>query len=110
MPKEDTQFKSGNQRGPGRPKGSKNKISEDFLQIFHKVWQEHGEAALQQMVKERPADFVKVAASLIPKDFHIQQSVLEQPSLSVALDPDSALAKRLGKADVDNGVPALSES
>ena len=96
-----SKFQSGNQGGPGRPKGSKNKISEDFLKSFSKVWQEHGDEALQQMVKERPADFVKVAASLIPRDFHIQQSVEDKPQISFVVDPDSSLAKRLGNAGVE---------
>ena len=68
-----SKFQSGNQGGPGRPKGSKNKISEDFLKSFSKVWQEHGDEALQQMVKERPADFVKVAASLIAYSGQVDQ-------------------------------------
>ena len=94
MPRETTQFKKGNSGG-GRPLGSKNKISEDFLQCFQKVWEEHGEEALQVMVKERPAEFVKVAASLIPKDFHIQQSAAEMPKISIAIDPTSELGKQL---------------
>ena len=94
MPRETTQFKKGNQGG-GRPPGSKNKISEDFLQSFHKAWLEHGEAALQRMVDERPAEFIKVAASLIPKDFHIQQSAAEKPKMSIVWDPDSELGKKL---------------
>ena len=97
MPRETTQFKKGNSGG-GRPPGSKNKISEDFLQSFHKVWLEHGEGALQRMVDERPAEFIKVAASLIPKDFHIQQSAAEMPKMSFAIDPNSELGKNLIEA------------
>lgn len=110
MPRETTQFKPGNQRGPGRPKGSKNKISEDFLQSFHKVWLEHGEAALQRMVEERPAEFIKVAAGLIPKDFHIQQTTDERPKgISIALTPGmSKLAEKFRDAGVD--VEDLSET
>ena len=107
MSREKTQFKPGNQGG-GRPPGSKNKISEDFLQTFHKVWEEKGEAALRRMVDERPAEFIKVAASLIPKDFHIQQSAAETPKISIAIDPNSGLGKSLlasGSAELENPNP-----
>lgn len=113
MPREDTQFKPGNQRGPGRPKGSKNKISEDFLQSFHKIWLERGEAALLRMVDERPAEFIKVAASLIPKDYHVvQQSVVEKPGISVALTPRmTGLIKKFKKHGVEvEEIPAQRES
>jgi len=112
MPREDTQFKPGNQRGSGRPKGSKNKISEDFLQSFHKIWLEKGEAALLRMVEERPAEFIKVAASLIPKDFHVQQTAVEKPGISVLLTPGmSGLAQRFREHGVEmEEIPAQRES
>jgi len=110
MPRETTQFKPGNQRGPGRPKGSKNKISEDFLKTFHEVWLEKGEAALLRMVEERPAEFVKVAASLIPKDFNVLQTTDERPKgISIALTPGmSELAEKFKVHGVE--VEDLSET
>ena len=111
MRSKNGRFGKGQSGNPqGRPKGSKNLVSEDFLADTHAAWKKHGPEALQRMIEERPSEFVKMVAQLVPKDFHLTQSVLEQPSLSVALDPDSALAKRLGKSGVDSGVPALSES
>jgi hypothetical protein len=50
------------------------------------------------MILERPSEFVKIAAGLIPKDFHIQQAVAEHPVISIAIDPLSDLAKRLQNA------------
>jgi hypothetical protein len=97
MPRQSTQFQRGNPGG-GRPKGSKNKISEDFLQDFHAAWLTHGKAALEKLIEERPSEFVKIAAGLIPKDFHIQQAVAEHPVISIAIDPLSDLAKRLQNA------------
>lgn len=61
----ETWFKPGN---PGRPKGSKNKLTEDFLSDVLEAWQERGSAAISAMIDEKPGDFVKMVATLVPKE------------------------------------------
>ena len=60
-----TRFQPGN---PGRPKGSKNKLAEDFVADMHEAWQASGKAAIEAMIADKPGDFVKTVAALIPKD------------------------------------------
>lgn len=60
-------FEKGNPGGPGRPKGSRNKLSEDFLRDAHNAWQDHGVQALKVMAQDEPAKFVQVIASIVPK-------------------------------------------
>lgn len=63
-------FKSGNNANPaGRPKGSRNKLSESFISALFDDFQEHGIAAIQKMRTEKPNEYVKVVASLIPAQF-----------------------------------------
>jgi hypothetical protein len=50
------------------------------------------------MIKDRPGEFCKIAASLIPKDFHIQQGEKEATPVAFVLDPTSQLAKQLHEA------------
>jgi len=95
--------KSGNPAG--RPKGSKNAISEDFLADVSAAWKEHGVEALRQMIKEKPAEFVKTVAHLIPRDFHFQQSAAEMPKISIAWDPTSKLGKMLIEGGAELEVP-----
>ncbi len=58
-------FEPGN---PGRPKGSKNKLVEDFLGDVLDAWKTKGKAALDEMIADKPGDFVKMVAGLVPKE------------------------------------------
>ena len=62
-------FIKGKIGGPGRPKGAKNKLQEAFWKDFASAWETHGTAALEKVALEDPAVFVRVAASVMPKDF-----------------------------------------
>src|SRR6476619_3620485 len=55
------------QSGNGRPKGSRNKLSEALLDDLYAEWQEQGRDAIKKMAEKTPGDFVKVVASLMPK-------------------------------------------
>ena len=43
--------------GPGRPLGSRNKLSEDFLRDLHVAWTAHGSAVLDRIITDRPEIF-----------------------------------------------------
>ncbi|MCP5081626.1 MAG: hypothetical protein GY948_08010 [Alphaproteobacteria bacterium] len=64
-------FLAGN-KGGGRPKGSRNKLGEQFIADLYAEWQEHGAEALTAMREEKPAEFVKVVASVMPKELHLK--------------------------------------
>jgi hypothetical protein len=57
--------------GGGRPKGSRNKLSEAFWNDLAQAWDEHGQAAMRTLATEEPAKFVQVAASLMPKQLEV---------------------------------------
>lgn len=76
---EKGRFVSGNSGG-GRPKGSRNKLGEQFIQDLYADWIEHGVAAVAVVRAERPQDYLKVVASILPKELHVRESALEDMS------------------------------
>lgn len=67
-PPVEYQFKPGN---PGRPKGARSKLGEAFIEDLLAAWESQGPAAIQTVIEKRPQDFLKVVASLMPKDLNV---------------------------------------
>lgn len=81
--------KPGEVRNPnGRPKGSRNKLGEEFLVALHADFMEHGEAVIQKVREEKPDQYLKVIAQVVPKDININD-------LRLADLPDEAVFEYL---------------
>jgi Family of unknown function (DUF5681) len=62
----------------GRPRGSRNKLAEAFVADCHQAWIEHGPEAIQRVLKDDPATFLKIVAGLLPKDVNLKVSQLDE--------------------------------
>jgi hypothetical protein len=81
----------------GRPKGSRHKLSETFLAALHADFVQHGASVTQQVREGHPEQYLKVVASLIPKELHVQDASLEDMSDSELMDIIAVLRSQIAK-------------
>jgi len=69
-----TRFQKGTSPNPGgKPVGSKNRLQGDFMKALSEDFAEHGKAAIVATRKNSPAQYLKVVASLMPKELEIKR-------------------------------------
>jgi Family of unknown function (DUF5681) len=89
---EATRFRPGQSGNPrGRPKGSRHKLSEAFLAELVADFEAGGRAAIERCRLERPDVYVRLVASLLPK----QQSPTDETGGHITVswadsDPEAA--------------------
>jgi len=92
MKKKSTKFQPGQSGNPkGRPKGAKNKLSEDFLSELSRVFREKGGEAIERMCDEHPADFIRCVAGLVPKELLLEVAQKETPHWVINAKPITTL-------------------
>src|SRR6516164_7625421 len=71
-----TLFEKGQPKTGGRAKGAKNRLSHAFLSALAEDFEQHGVETLKIARIERPVEYIKVVAGLMPKEFEIMDSRL----------------------------------
>ena len=61
-------FVNGGKAGPGRPRGSRNKLGEEFLDDLIAEWRANGKNALALCAAREPTQFVKIVSNILPKE------------------------------------------
>jgi len=59
------QFITGHNGGPGRPRGSRNKLSEQFFADLCADWQAHGAGAIEIVRRDHPVAYLRTVATLL---------------------------------------------
>lgn len=82
-------FKPGQSGNPaGRPKGARQKLGEDFLHALRDDFEQNGPAVIQAVRTEKPDQYLKVIASILPKEIELSADVVvmskEQRDAAVA--------------------------
>lgn len=72
-------WKPGQSGNPaGRPKGSRARLAECFLDAMYDAFQDKGKEAIDKVIKNRPHEFIRAIASLLPKEFTIKDATLDE--------------------------------
>ena len=69
-------FEKGRPKTGGRAKGARNKLSQAFLEAFAADFEEHGAEVIKIVRIEKPHEYLKTAAYLMPKEFEITETHL----------------------------------
>lgn len=68
----------------GRKPGTRNKLQGAFIDALAKHWAENGDAAIDIVFKERPTEYLKIIAGLMPKELTLADDDFDK------LTPDEA--------------------
>lgn len=80
-PRSVTWFTPGQSGNPkGRPKGSRNQLGEDFVSALQADFKQHGTEVIETVRETRPQDYLKVIASILPKEVNVNKSALQELS------------------------------
>jgi hypothetical protein len=82
--------KSGNPKG--RPKGSRNKLAEDFLKALSDDFTAHGAQVIAEVRMTKPSDYLKACVAILPKELNVKINELDEMR-------DDELIERLNQLD-----------
>jgi hypothetical protein len=69
------QWRPGQSGNPqGRPIGSRNKLNEKFILALHDDFAKHGPAVIEKVRETRPEIYLKVIASILPRELHFKSA------------------------------------
>jgi Family of unknown function (DUF5681) len=103
------QFKAGVSPNPGgKPKGSRNSLQGKFFKELAEDFEKHGKQAIIDTRTNSPAQYLKVVASLMPKEFEIKRP-LEELSDEDIIAGVAALQSYLANASNDAGASNKAE-
>ena len=108
-------FVKGGPSGPGRPKGTRNKLATTFFDNLYAAWQEQGESVIRRAFFHDPVKSLGIVAQLMPSKIEISDTTLQDADddklatildrLERIRDQRARSAKPVGGG---TGVPALT--
>lgn len=74
---EKGRFVAGNSGSGGRPRGARAKLGEAFLQAMQEDFAKHGVVAVEAVRVEKPDQYLKVIASILPKEIEMGDQTMQ---------------------------------
>ncbi len=98
----------------GRPKGSRNKLGEDFISALQEDFQLHGKRVIVEVRTDRPADYLKIIASILPKQLEIKEGsfdgISDEQLAALVMAARSALGIIEGHAERIEDAPVAEQT
>lgn len=106
---EPFQWKPGQSGNPkGRPQNAKQKLSDSFLADMLTAWEARGKEAIEKVINERPHEFIKAVAAIVPKDINVKTSTVQELSDDELIAALAALRSAVALAGAGSGSEAPS--
>lgn len=70
-------FKPGNKISKGRQLGSRNKLSENYLDAMHADFAKHGVSVIVRVREEFPDKYLALVAALLPKQVEVKEGAFD---------------------------------
>lgn len=71
-------FKPGQSGNPaGRPKGARSKLGEAFIKAMQEDFDQHGADVIATVRDEKPDQYLKVIASILPKELDLGDQTVD---------------------------------
>ena len=84
----------------GRPKGAKTRLEADFMWALSDAFHEQGKAAIDAVIRDKPHEFLKICAQLMPKDINVTTTMLDEMTLE-QLEESLETLKLMNAVDQD---------
>jgi hypothetical protein len=65
--------RTGSGKPPGRPRGSRNALTEAVICAILRDFSKHGEKAVAEVRRKQPAAYLKICALLVPREHKVEQ-------------------------------------
>jgi hypothetical protein len=61
----------------GRPRGSRNRLTGDFMRALAADFAEHGEGTIKIVRMEKPVEYLRIISSLMPRELLLESTLSE---------------------------------